>query len=1098
MHRLPSIVAVAFIVSVLAGATLACPPLVAQDATDSAEADSREASGWIDPVADVLGAAQFRHVGPVGNRVPAVVGIAGDPNTYFAGAASGGVWKSTDGGHSWRPTFDDTDVSSIGALAVAPSDPNVVWAGTGEAFLRSNISHGNGVYRSTDGGETWQHRGLDATGRISRIVVDPRDPDVAFVAALGHVYAPQNERGVFRTRDGGETWEHVLFVDDHTGASDLVMDPNNPRILFAGLWQIKIWTHGRESGGPGSGLWKSTDGGDTWAQIEGGGLPESPWGKVALTMSADDSRTIYALIETSSNRDFAPSDPYQGTLWRSGDRGKSWEMVNADNTLHQRPLYYSRMLAAPDDVDEVHFVAVDQTVSTDGGNSIEVNNSGWDHHDIWIDPTNTDRRITGHDGGVSVTTNGGEHWFSPQLPIAQMYHVAVDQEVPYRVYGNRQDGFAVRGPSQLPGSDDIPLGAWQTVGGCEVGFTVPHPDDSELVWAACYDGLLSFFNGRTNMARDVSVWPEAVESWAGEDLKYRFHWSFPLAISPHDSETVYVGSQYVHRTTNRGQSWEVISPDLTTGDEQLMRRTGGLTLDDAGPTLGPSLFAIAESPRTPGEIWTGSNDGRIQVSRDGGDTWSDVTINLPNAPNLGTVSNVEPSNHRDGKVYITLDNHQEGDFSPYVYRSEDWGASWTKIVGGIEAESSQRVFSYAHVVREDPKVPGLLYLGTGNGVYVSLDDGGSWHRAKSGLPPAPVHWIEIQEPFGDLVVATYGRGIQILDDLSALRAAATESIYPEASKLFPPRDAYRFRGKEGILSQPDVPAAGTNPPEGAILHVYLAEEQSESPQIDVLDAEGRVVRTLGSRDDNDEEDDGLPKTQGVHRVTWDLWSDPSTEVKLRTKPDENPHVEIPEEGWRPLSDGGPVQWLALPGTYTLRLRLGDEVVEEQPLEVLKDPTSGGSLDALNEQAPILTGLWEMADESARMINKIEWMRQRIDQLQERHAEAEEDSSAMELLEAADQVDEQLRSLENRFFDLRLTGARQDTLRWQRRLYSRLGYLAWLVGSSDERPTDQQVEVFEGLKQRFESAREEWQTLLDGSVRELDATIAASGLGGLRG
>ena len=617
---------------------------------------------------------------------------------------------------------------------------------------------------------------------------------------------------------------------------------------------------------------------------------------------------------------------------------------------------------------------------------------------------------------------------------------------------------------------------------------MPHPEDSNLAWAGCYDGLLSFFDGHTNMARDVSVWPEAVESWAGEDLTYRFHWSFPLAISPHDAETVYVGSQYVHRTTSRGQSWQRISPDLTTDDPVLMRRTGGLTLDDAGPTLGPSIFALAESPRTAGEIWAGTNDGQVSVTRDGGVTWSNVTAGLPDPPTLGTVSNVEPSRHRDGTVYLTLDAHQEGDFKPHIYRSDDWGGSWTKIVEGVD----ESVFSYAHVVREDPQVPGLLYLGTENGVHVSLDDGGSWHRTESGLPPAPVHWIEIQEPFGDLVVATYGRGIQILDDLSAFRAAAVESLDSATSTLFPPRPAYRFRAKEGIFSQPDVPAAGTNPPAGAIVHYFLAKEQSESPQIEVLDGAGRVVRTLGN-----EEDDELPMTQGVHRVTWDLWSEPSTEVRLRTKPDENPHIAIPEEGWRPLSDGGPVQWLAPPGTYTIRLRLGDETIAEENLRLLKDPTSGGSTEAIDEQSEILTGLWTMSDASAQMINEIEWMRLRIDQLQDRYAEVEEGSSAMELIEAADLVDQQLRSLESRFFDLRLTGARQDTLRWQRRLYARLGYLAWLVGSSDESPTDQQVEVFQALKERFGAAREEWQTLLDGSVKELDAKISSSGLGGLR-
>ncbi|MCG8459093.1 MAG: hypothetical protein MI919_22680, partial [Holophagales bacterium] len=379
----------------------------------------------------VFDALEYRFVGPVGNRVPAVVGVPGDLLVYYAGAASGGVWKSTDGGHGWQPIFDDQPVASIGALAVSPSDPNVVWVGTGEAFIRSNISMGDGVYRSTDAGKTWRHAGLEESGRIPRIVAHPEDPDVAYVAALGHAYGPQPQRGVFRTRDGGTTWDHVLFVDEDTGASDLVMDPNNPRILFAGTWQLEMNTFGRTSGGHGSGLWTSRDGGDSWQRLEGSGLPSPPWGKVALGMSKDDSRRVYALIETSSNRDFAPVEDYAGTLWRSDDGGESWTMINADNTLHQRPLYYSRLLPAPDDADEVHFMAVQQSRSLDGGKSIEADNSGWDHHDIWIDPENPGRMIVGHDGGISLSLDRGENWWKPQLPIAQMYHVAVDRQVPY-------------------------------------------------------------------------------------------------------------------------------------------------------------------------------------------------------------------------------------------------------------------------------------------------------------------------------------------------------------------------------------------------------------------------------------------------------------------------------------------------------------------------------------------------------------------------------------------------------------------------------------------------------------------------------------------
>ena len=537
-------------------------------------------------------ALEYRHIGPVGNRVIAVTGTPGDFNTYYIGAASGGVWKSTDGGPQWKPVFDDQPASSVGSLAVAASDPNVVWAGTGETFIRANISIGNGIYKSTDAGESWQHMGLENTGRIGRVIVHPSNPDIVYAAALGHCYGPQQERGVYRTLDGGETWDQVLFSSAEAGASDLVMDPNNPRILFAGTWEMHVNTWSRKSGGPGSGLWRTKDGGDTWERLEGKGLPQGPWGKIGLTMSAANSERVYALIETSTNNEFAPADPFQGVLWRSDDGGSSWEMVSADNNLVQRPLYYSRALAAPDDADQVYFMAVHHSTSLDGGRTAFRTKAqpGWDHHDMWIDPSMPQRMIVGHDGGASISTNGGASWHKPQLPIAQMYHVNVDDQIPYFVYGNRQDGNALRGPSNSLTGAEIPIGAWQSVGGCEVGFVVPTPGDPDRIWAGCYDGILELYDHKTRLARTVSVWPEAIESWPSEDLKYRFQWTFPTTISPHDPHKVYVGSQYVHQTTNGGQTWTVISPDLTSNDPELQRRTGGLTLDDAGPTLAPTIF----------------------------------------------------------------------------------------------------------------------------------------------------------------------------------------------------------------------------------------------------------------------------------------------------------------------------------------------------------------------------------------------------------------------------------------------------------------------------------------------------------------------------
>ncbi len=506
---------------------------------------------------------KYRHIGPIGNRVSAVVGGPGDLNVYYVGGASGGIFKTADGGAHWEPVFDDQPVASIGSLAVAPSDPNVVWAGTGETFIRSNVSIGDGVYRSTDGGATWSHLGLEKSGRIGRIVVDPRNPDIALAAAMGHCYGPQQERGVYRTVDGGQTWERTLFVDEDTGASDLAIDPNNPRVVYAGMWPMRIWTWGRESGGPGGGIWKSTDGGVTWTHLSGHGLPEPPLGKIGLTISAENSDRVYALIETNSNHDFAKLEDHDGVLWRSDDAGKTWEMVNGDHTLAQRPLYYSRALAAPDRSNEIYFLSTQFSRSLDAGKSYERMDAGGDNHDMWIDPKIPDRMIVGHDGGISISVNRGKTWFRPQLPMAQMYHAYTDDRVPYYVYGNRQDGGSYRGPSNNLSGEEIGIGEWRSVGGCESGFAVPDPIDGEIVWSGCYEGILERHDLRTGHTRNVSVWPDNPEAWPAKDLKYRFQWTFPIAVSPHDSNKVYVGSQFVHQTVDGGNSWTVISPDLT-------------------------------------------------------------------------------------------------------------------------------------------------------------------------------------------------------------------------------------------------------------------------------------------------------------------------------------------------------------------------------------------------------------------------------------------------------------------------------------------------------------------------------------------------------
>jgi photosystem II stability/assembly factor-like uncharacterized protein len=1044
---------------VLLGAAL---PGRAQEASDLA-------GGFFDNL-------QYRHIGPVGNRVSAVVGVPGDPNVYYFGAASGGVFKTVDGGVHWEPVFDDQPAQSIGALAIDPTNPNVVWAGTGEAHIRSNVSIGNGVYKTTDGGKSWSHMGLEKTGRISRIVVHPRNPDIVFVAALGHLYGPQEERGIFRTTDGGESWQRVLFVDENTGASDLVMDPNNPEILLAGMWQMIIWTWGRQSGGPGSGLHMSRDGGDTWEELTGNGLPKPPLGKVALAMTPDDSDRIYALIETNSNREFAELDDHQGVLWRSDDGGASWRMVNADHTLVQRPHYYSRVVAAPDDRDEVHFLATSHTTSLDGGISVQRGGAGGDNHDMWIDPLLPDRMVVGNDGGISISTTRGKSWFRPRLPIAQMYHAYTDNRIPYFVYGNRQDGSSYRGPSNSLGGGSIPIGEWRPVGGCESGFAIPDPVDNDVVWSGCYEGILDRHDLRNGQSRTVSVWPDNPEGWPAGELRYRFQWTFPVAISPHDHNRVYVGSQHVHQTTDGGHSWTVVSPDLTTNDKSKQEKTGGLTPDDASPTYAAVLFAIAESPLEEGVIWAGSNDGLVHVTRDGGGSWTNVTGNLPDLPPWGTISNIEVSRHEAGAAYISVDFHQVGIFDPFAYKTTDYGESWTLISDGIP----RSVFSYVHVIREDPVRSGLLYLGTENGLYVSFDDGREWVPFQSNLPHAPVYWLTVQEHFNDLVVATYGRGFWILDDVTPLQQLTPDALAADVH-LFSPRPAYRFRFKEGPEGQPEDPGAGRNPEYGASLHYLLRDEPEGDVKLAILDAAGEVVRDLGT----------VPGNAGLNRVFWDLTYEASETPKMRTKVLDHSHVLIGDDGWRPAGEMGRVRPLAAPGDYTIRLTVGEEEYT-QPLTVLKDPNSTGTEADIRAQTEVILQLREEADAVVGLINEAEIFRAQLPPLKER---VEGMEGAEEITRAAEELDRALIELEMGLTDLRLSGgtAGQDQLRWPRQLYAKITSLAGYIDGSDFPPTTQELEVHERYQGLLREAQAGMEGIRGGALAALNALLVEKGI-----
>jgi len=1025
---------------------------------------------------DFFSGADFRHVGPVGNRVSAVIGEPGDANVYYIGGASGGVFKSEDGGVSWRPIFDGQASMSIGALALAPSDPNVLWVGTGEAFIRSNVSIGDGVYRSTDAGGTWRHMGLEKTGRVGRIVIDPRNPDVVFVAALGHLYGPQQERGVYRTEDGGETWERVLFVDENTGAVDLVMDPANPRILFAATWQMRMWTWGRESGGPGSGIWKSTDGGDTWERLEGHGLPRGTMGKIGLAMSPANPDRVYALIETNSNRDYEPLQDHEGVLWRSDDDGATWAMINADHTLAQRPLYYSRMAVEPDDADEVHFMSTRHSKSLDGGVTIEAGGAGGDNHDMWIDPKLPDRMIVGHDGGISISTTRGRSWFRPQLPTAQMYHVFTDNAVPYNLYGNRQDGSSFGGPSNTLSYGPIPIGAWKTVGGCESGFAVPDTVTNDVVWSGCYEGILDRSELSTGITRTVSVWPDNPEGWAAADLRYRFQWTFPIAISPHDHNTVYAGSQHVHRTRDGGQSWQVISPDLTTNDKSRQQKSGGLTPDDVSPTYYAVLFAIAESPLEAGVIWAGSNDGLVHLTRDGGEHWEDVTPNIPDLPPFGTVSNIEPSRFAAGRAYLTVDFHQLGDTDPYVYATDDYGRTWRSLAADIP----RSVFSYAHVVREDPVREGLLYLGTENSVFASWDDGRTWHPLQGDLPHAPAYWLTVQPHFHDLVVSTYGRGFWILDDVTPLEQL-TDSVLATPAHLFAPRNAYRFVMREGRAEQPGDPAAGENPDYGATLNFWLKADPEGPVSVSIEDESGRELRSLPVRGAH----------AGMNRVVWDLTYTGSERPRLRTSALEHSHVTVGEQGWRPQVDGGSVRPLAVPGRYRVRLRAGPEE-RTAWLTVLQDPASKATAADMQAKLDMQLELRAMTDSAAALIDRVEWTRKG---LSDANARLAEEAGHADVVQAGEALAQALVDLEMHLYDLRLSGgtAGQDTIRWPRQLFAKLTSLAGYISGSDDRPTDQAGEVLALYRSQLAALLDRWSELAAGDLARFNRMLADRGL-----
>ncbi|HYU34997.1 MAG TPA: glycosyl hydrolase [Thermoanaerobaculia bacterium] len=1017
---------------------------------------------------DGLSSLKYRLLGPAwGGRVARVAGVPGNSNVFFAATASGGVWRSEDGGLSWNPVFDDQPISSTGSIAVAPSDPNVIYVGSGEANIRGNVGAGNGIYKSTDGGKTWTHVWTQE-GQIGTMVVDPHDPDIAFAAVLGHAFGPNPERGVYRTTDGGKTWKQVLKKDADTGASDVALDPSNPHIVFAGLWQARRRPWEMTSGGPGSGLWVSRDGGDTWKQLTGNGLPEGTWGKVGVAVAPSDGRRVYAIIEAE-----------KGGLFRSDDGGSSWELATAYRGLRQRAWYYSTLTVSPVNPDEIWAPEVAMYQSIDGGHNfrqIRTIHHG-DHHDVWIDPKNPKRMIAAHDGGVDISTDGGATWFQPPLPIGQLYHISVDTRVPFHVAGALQDIGTTQGPSDSLTSGGIRNSEWHGVGGGEAGWVVSDPSDPNIVYAGEYLGIITRYDHRTGEERNVSAWPDNPSGWAGQDMRYRFQWTAPIAVSPHDPKVIYHGANVLFRTADGGQTWTAVSGDLTHNDKTKEQWSGGpITGDNTGVETYCTIFVVAESPRQADLIWVGTDDGLVHVTEDGGKSWHNVTANVPGLPEWGTVSMIEPS-HFDAKTaYLVVDAHRLDDMRPYLWKTTDLGRSWKRLDGNLPKGV------YLHSVREDPEQQGTLYLGTERGVAFSTDDGATWRSLHLNLPTVAVHDLQVKDDH--LVLGTHGRSAWIFDDLPVVRSLKEIDKDAEAKglHLFPAPDAVHW----SLESVPSLGWTGTNPPRGARIYYWLKDEPKGDVKLEVLDASGRVVNTMtskapevtGSSEYVDDEKEALaqlalPKGKGVQRAVWPIVWDGAEMI---------PNSKL-DSGF-PLI--GPS---ALPGTYTLRLTV-DGKTATTPLKVLPDPRSTVSPQDLEAQLRFALDVRDQITRLTRAELRLQSVRRQLaahdDLLAKEPGAADLITASKDLIAKLDAIDEKLHNPKAQItYDVL-------AMRGGAMLYSRLSPLFDFVKGGDGAPTQGMREAFAAYKQDLGTQEAALNALLDKDLANLNATAAKLG------
>jgi len=1043
----------------------------------------------LDPVQ--FQALKWRDIGPYrGGRSAAVEGIPSQPNVYYFGSVGGGVWKTTDGGETWKAVSDGFFGGSIGAVAVSEWDPNVVYVGTGEKTVRGNVSHGDGMWKSTDAGKTWTHAGLEDSRHIPRVRIHPRNPDLVYAAVLGHLFGPNQERGVYRSKDGGKSWERILFANENAGAIDLVMDPTNPRVLYASTWRVRRTPYSLESGGEGSALWKSTDGGDTWKNISRNkGLPKKTLGIIGVSVSRSNPQNVYAILEAED-----------GGVFRSRDGGETWEKTNESRDLRQRAWYYTRINADPVDEDTVYVLNVRFHKSKDGGKTFTtIATPHGDNHDLWIDPNNALRMIEANDGGANVTTDGGRSWTAQDnQPTAQFYRVSTDNAFPYRILGAQQDNSAVRIRHRSTSGGGIEERDWEETAGGESGHIVAKPNDPDIVFGGSYGGYLTMFNHRTEELRDVNPWPNNPMGHGAEGAVERFQWNFPLLFSPHDADTMYAASQHLWKSANGGASWERVSGDLTRNDRTKMGPSGGpITKDNTSVEYYGTIFAVAESTHEPGVIWAGSDDGLLHLTRDGGKTWANVTPKA--APQWIMWNSIDVSPFDRGTVYVAGTMYKSDDFRPYLYRTTDYGATWTKITNGIAADH------FTRVVRSDRKRKGLLFAGTERGMYVSFNDGAAWESLQLNLPVVPITDLAVRDD--DLVAATQGRSFWVLDDLTALQQLDA-AVTKKTAHLFAPRTTWRTGGfvSERASNQ------GTNLQSGVLMNYWIhpAVKSDTKVKLAFLNTDGSVIRELEGevkppapkvepapqKDPPSQPDKKIGvKSEGGEqeaKATEPEEKDPKAEKeKERNKlPDSVPgfnryvwnlrYAEAKKFEGLVLWGGGTDGPRVPPGAYSARLTVGEETTTV-PIALRQDPRTSASQADLDAQFRFLLDANRKLSEIHERIERIREVRAQLEDLRKRVGKEE---SGQAIVDAAKDLDKKMTEIEEALYQTKNRSS-QDPLNFPIRLNDKLASVADSAAAGDFAPTEQQRAVYADLVKQIDAELAKLKTLFDTELPKLN-------------